>query len=732
MVGVHSHVEENFMKSKPWLLVLLLALLVLAYQMFDVGRWLSLGYLQESKAGFAAWYAQHPFGVLAAFFAVYVASTSLSLPGATVLTLAAGALFGLGVGTLLVSVASTIGATVAMLVSRYLLQDLVMRRFGARLGGINRGLVQDGGFYLLSLRLMPMVPFFVLNLLMGLTTVRIRTFFWVSQVGMLPATLVYVNAGTQLARIESLSDVVSVSLLASLTALALLPWVVKWLVTRWQQQRILAPWAAHKPKRFDRNLIVIGAGAAGLVSTYIATAVKAKVTLVEAHKMGGDCLNYGCVPSKTLIKSAKLAAQMRRAPTFGFQAIEPTFNFKAVMARVRSVVSSVAPHDSAARYSDLGAEVLEGHARIINPWTVEVRLHTGEVRRLSTRSIILATGAAPTVPDLPGLSAVGYLTSDTVWDTFADLDAPPERLLILGGGPIGCELAQAFARLGSKVTLVQRAQRVIPREDEEVSAFVRDALEQDGVTVLTACNAVRCELHAGEKVAVLLQHDRESRLSFDYLLCAVGRQARLSGFGLEELGVPAQGTVQTNAYLQTLLPTIYAAGDVAGPMQFTHVAAHQAWYASVNALFGGVKRFKLDMRVIPRAIFVDPEVARVGLNEREARAQDIAYELTRYDLDDLDRAMTDGVAHGFVKVLTVPGKDRILGVTIVGEHAADLLTEFVLAMRYGLGLNKILGTVHTYPTMSEANKYAAGVWRRAHAPQRILAGLERYHAWRRG
>lgn len=720
------------MKTKQWLLVLLLALLLLAYQMLDLGRLLSLSYLQDSKHSFAAWYAQYPLTVLAGFFAVYVISTSLSLPGATVLTLAAGALFGLGVGTLLVSFASTMGATVAMLVSRHLLQDIVMRRFGSRLESINSGLVQDGAFYLLSLRLMPMVPFFVLNLLMGLTTMRARTFFWVSQVGMLPATLVYVNAGTQLARLESLSDVASVSLLASLTALAVLPWVAKWLVTHWKDHRALAPWAAHKPKRFDRNLIVIGAGAAGLVSTYIATAVKAKVTLVEAHKMGGDCLNYGCVPSKTLIKSAKLASQMRRAHIFGLSAHEPTFSFKAVMARVHAVVASVAPHDSVQRYTDLGAEVLQGHARIINPWTVEVRLHNGEIRRLSTRSIVLATGAAPAVPDLPGLKDVGYLSSDTVWEAFASLDVPPARLLILGGGPIGCELAQAFARLGSKVTLVQRSERLMPREDEDVSVFAREALEQDGVTVLTASSAVRCELHAGEKTLVIKQHDQESHLVFDQLLCAVGRQARLTGFGLEELGVPEQTGLQTNAYLQTLLPNIYAAGDVVGPLQFTHVAAHHAWYASVNALFAGFKRFKLDMRVIPRATFMDPEVARVGLNEREAKAQNIAYEVTRYNLDDLDRAMADGVAHGFVKVLTVPGKDRILGATIVGEHAADLLTEFVLAMRYGLGLNKILGTVHTYPTMSEANKYAAGVWRRAHAPQRILAVLARFHAWRRG
>jgi len=498
---------------------------------------------------------------------------------------------------------------------------------------------------------------------------------------------------------------------------------------RLQRRRVYAKWP--RPKRFDRNLVVIGAGAAGLVSAYIAAAVKAKVTLIEAHKMGGDCLNYGCVPSKALIKSAKVAHQMRHADHYGLENSEPTFSFRRVMARVHEVIRTIEPHDSVERYTGLGVEVLQGHARIVDPWTVEVKLNDGGVKQLTTRAIVIAAGARPFVPPLPGIDETGYLTSDTLWETFAKLDAPPTCLAVLGGGPIGCELAQAFARLGSQVMQIQRGPRILPNEDEEVSAAARAALERDGVTVLIDHDAVRCEREGEHKFIVVKHGNEERRIEFDALICAVGRVPRLSGYGLEELGIQTERTVVTNDYLETLYPNILAAGDVAGPYQFTHTAAHQAWYATVNALFGDIKRFKADYSTIPWCTFIDPEVARVGLNEQEAKAKGIAYEITRYGIDDLDRAITDSSAHGFVRVLTVPGKDRILGATIVGEHAGDLLAEFVLAMKHGLGLNKILGTIHIYPTLAEANKYAAGAWKRTHAPQRVLAWLERYHSWKR-
>ena len=714
---------------KRIVLLLLIAALIIAFFAFDLDHWLTFEALKQSQARFDALRAEMPWQLASIFFLIYVAVTALSLPGATVMTLAIGGVFGLAAGTVLVSFASTIGATLAFLASRYILREAVQHRFGDKLTAVNEGIAKDGAFYLFTLRLVPAFPFFLINLVMGLTPLRTATFYWVSQIGMLAGTLVYVNAGTQLAQLDSPAGILSPGLIFSFALLGVFPLITRRALRHFQRLRVYARW--KRPKNYDRNLVVIGAGAAGLVSAYIAAAVKAKVTLIEAHKMGGDCLNYGCVPSKALIKSAKVAKQMHKADNFGLEPATPKFSFRQVMARVLEAVKEVAPHDSVERYTKLGVEVLQGHARIVDPWMVEVTLNDGGTQRLTTRSMVIAAGARPFVPPLPGLEEVGYLTSDTLWEAFAQLDAPPERLVVLGGGPIGCELAQAFARLGSQVTQIQRGPRILPNEDEEVSALARSALQADGVSVLTGHDAVRCEREGESKFIVVKHGEQESRIEFDALICAVGRVARLSGYGLEALGIPTERTVVTNEYLETLYPNILAAGDVAGPYQFTHTASHQAWYAAVNGLFGNVKRFKADYSVIPWCTFIDPEVARVGLNEQEAKAKGVAYEVTRYGIDDLDRAITDGTRQGFVKVLTVPGKDRILGVTIAGEHAGDLLAEFVLAMKHGLGLNKILGTIHIYPTLAEANKYAAGEWKRAHAPQRLLAWLERYHSWMR-
>ena len=703
-----------------------------AFFALDLGRYFSLVFLKDSQASFAALYAARPVAVTLGFFALYVAVTALSLPGAVFMTLAAGAGLGLVWGTVVVSFASTLGATLAMLAARYLLQGTIQARFGRRLDEINKGIDKEGAFYLFTLRLIPVVPFFALNLLMGLTRIKTWTFFWVSQLGMLAGTVVYVNAGTQIAKIDSVRSIASPALIGSFVLLGLLPLGVNKLLQYLKRRKVYARWKAVRPARFDRNLIVIGAGAGGLVSAYIAAVVKAKVTLVEVHKMGGDCLHYGCVPSKALIRSAKLAQQMRHGARYGLSDSTPVFSFKAVMQRIQAVIRAIEPHDSVARYTGLGVEVLQGYARIVNPWTVEIALNGGGTQTLTTRSIVIAAGARPVVPPLPGLEEAGYVTSDTLWDVFAQLDEVPRRLVVLGGGPVGCELAQAFARLGSRVTQVEMAPRLMLREDEEVSELARQSLAADGVRVLTEHQALRCE-RAGELKTLVVAHaGSEIRIDFDQLICAVGRVARLEGYGLEALGIPAQRTVDTNEYLQTIYPNIYAAGDVAGPYQFTHVAAHQAWYAAVNALFGEFRRFKADYSVIPWATFIDPEVARVGLNEQEAKEKNIAVEVTTYGIDDLDRAIADSEARGFVKVLTVPGKDTILGVTIVGTHAADLLAEYVLAMRHGLGLNKVLSTIHTYPTLAEANKYAAGEWKRAHQPKRLLEWVRKYHDWKRG
>lgn len=715
---------------KKIIIVLLAALAVFAFVHFDLGSLLTLDALKAQQGAIDARYQAAPLLVIGIYFLAYVAITAVSFPGAAIMTLAGGAIFGVVTGTLIVSFASTIGATLAFLASRHLLRDWVQGRFGDRLKALNDGVERDGAFYLFSLRLVPAFPFFLVNLLMGLTPIRTWTYYWVSQIGMLLGTIVYVNAGTQIAQINSLKDVASPALLGSFVALGLAPWLGKWIMAVIKRRRVYARWS--KPKSYDRNLIVIGAGAAGLVSSLIAATVKAKVTLVESHKMGGDCLNFGCVPSKALIKSARVAHQMRHAEAYGLDAAKPQFHFKAVMQRVRDIIAAIEPNDSVERYTGLGVDVVQGYARLIDPWTVEIARNDGATQRLTTRSIIIAAGAEPLVPHMPGLETSDYLTSDTLWDHFSALDTLPQRIVVLGGGPIGCELAQALARLGASVTQVEREERLLLREDADVSALALAAQNASGVTVLTGHDAVRCERDGDDKKIIVASAGKEQAIPYDTLIIAVGRKARLTGYGLESLGVETDRTVATDDYLATLYPNIYAAGDVAGPYQLTHIAAHQAWYASVNALFGQFRRFKADYRVIPWTTFLDPEIARVGLNEQEAQVQGIAHEVTLYPMHELDRALADSATQGFVKVLTPPGKDKILGVAIVGEHAGELLAEYVLAMKHGLGLNKILGTIHSYPTMAEANKFAAGAWKRKHAPQRLLDWVGRYHDWRRG
>ena len=711
---------------KKLLIILALAALIAAYVFFGVGDYLTVDGIKRVAGEVDGYYQRHPVQVVGLFFLTYVAVTAASLPGAAVMTLAAGALFGVLLGTVVVSFASTLGATLAFLASRYVLRDAIETRFGERLRTVNAGLERDGAFYLFTIRMIPLFPFFVVNLVMGLTRIRLWTYAWVSQVGMLLGTIVYVNAGTQLAQIDSLAGIASPAVLVSFALLGIAPWIAKAIIGWIKRRKVYSGFT--RPKSFDRNLVVIGAGSAGLVSALIAATVKAKVTLVEANKMGGDCLNTGCVPSKALIKSAKVAEQMRHADRYGLKPVEPEVPFRATIERVMGAIRTIEPHDSVERYTGLGVDVVEGYGRVVDPWTVEIARKDGGVQRLTTRAIVIAAGAGPLIPSIPGLEASGYLTSDTMWDALATMDRAPARVAVLGGGPIGCELSQALARLGSQVTQVEMADRVLGREDPDVSLEAQTALESSGVNVLTAHRALRVE--TGKLIA---EHGgAEVEIAFDTLIVAVGRAARLSGYGLEDIGIDTAKTVVTDEFLATKFPNIYAAGDVAGPFQFTHTASHQAWFASVNALFGQFKRFKADYRVIPAVTFLDPEIARVGLNETEAEAQGVAYEVTRYELGGLDRAIAESETQGFVKVLTPPGKDTILGATIVGAHAGELLAEYVLAMKHKLGLNKILGTIHSYPTLAEANKFAAGEWKKKHKPETLLSLVERYHTWRRG
>ena len=701
------------------LILLAFAAAIVAFLALDLGQYLNLENLRDQREQLRGFTEQNLVLMVAGYMLVYIVMAALSVPGAAVLTIAGGALFGVLLGTIAVSFASTIGATLVFLAARFLFRDAIQRRFGKRLRVINEGVARDGAFYLLALRLVPAFPFWMINLVMALTPIRTWTYFWVSQVGMLPATIVYVNAGTQLAQVESTGDILSPGLIGAFVLLGLLPLLLRWVTRLLASRKVYQGW--RKPDRFDYNLIVVGAGAAGLVSAYIGATVKAKVALIEKHKMGGDCLNTGCVPSKALIRSARLLAEARNSRAYGIRRMDAELDFPELMARVRASIAKIEPHDSPERYRGLGVDVIQGTGTLVSPWEVEV-----EGRRLSARSIVLATGAEPMVPELPGLEQTEYLTSDSLWD----LQELPERLLVLGGGPIGCELAQAFARLGSRVTLVEMSGRLIAREDAEAGQLLAEHLFAEGVEIATGHRALRVE---NGRTLVCEHDDGEARFEFDHLLVALGRKTRVQGYGLEQVGVrlSTAGRIEADALQRTNFPNIYVCGDAAGPYQFTHVASHQAWTAAVNALISPFWSFRTDYRVIPWVTFTDPEVARVGLNEEDAAEQKIDVEITTYGLDHLDRAIADGEAYGLVKVLTEPGKDRILGVTIIGRHAGEMLPEFVLAMKHNLGLNKILGTIHVYPTWSEGNKYAAGEWKKANKPEAALRWAERFFNWRR-
>ncbi len=707
---------------KIFLLVFIFGIVATAYY-GELSEFLTFDYLKGHRADLQHYYAQNAWVAVAFYMAVYILVAALSLPGAAILTLAGGVLFGVLWGIVIASLASTIGATLAFFLSRFLLREWVQqklqKKWGDKIERINRGIEKDGAFYLLTLRLVPLFPFFLVNLAMGLTRIPVRTYFFVSQIGMLLGTAIFVNAGAQLSRVDSLEDIFSLKLFLSFTALGVLPLVAKKIISFLKSRRIYRPY--QKPKFFDYNTVVIGGGAAGLVTAYIGATLKAKVALIEKHKMGGDCLNTGCVPSKALIKSASLFSLAKNSAQYGIKRMSVEFDFADIMQRVKRIIKTVEPHDSIERYESLGVDCIHGKATLISPWEVEVG-----GKKISARQIILATGAKPHVPPIPNLAQIDYLTSDTLWN----LSELPKRFLILGGGSIGMEMAQAFCRLGSEVTVVQRGQRILPREGPDVSREIVQQLESEGVKILT--RHVPREFQ--DKALIADCDGREVRIAFDKVLLAVGRRPNVKGYGLEKLGVNLcpRGFIETNAYLQTNYPNIWACGDVCGPFQLTHAAAHQAWFCAVNALFGGWKKFKVDYSTLPWATYTDPEVATVGLGEEACRQKKISYEVTKYHLDDLDRAIADDQRRGFVKVLTRPKSDKIIGATIVGQHASDLLLEFVAAMKHGFGLNAILSTVHAYPTMGEANKYLAGTWRKARTPQRLLALLQKYHQWRRG
>lgn len=687
---------------------------------FELDQYLTLEFAKSQHQLLNDYITNNFYQASVIFFISYILITALSLPGAAIASLLGAAFFGFSWSLLLVSFASTFGASGAFLLSRYLFKDWVENTFPQHIKTFNQGIKKNGNYYLFSLRLLPIFPFFLINILMGLTQFSLARFYLISQIGMLPGTIIYLNAGTQLAQIETVSDILSFNILASLTLLGIFPLLIKGIITLFNHYQSYKKWT--KPAHFDRNLIAIGAGSGGLVTAYIAAAVNAKVTLIEKNQMGGDCLNTGCVPSKALLRSAKAMKEIKKAQELGIRVQNAEVNFHNVMQRVQQVIKDIAPHDSIERYTELGVECIQGEATIISPWEVKVN-----DKILTTRNIVISTGASPLIPQIEGIEKVNYLTSDNIWN----IEKQPKNMVILGGGPIGCELAQAFSLLGSKVTLIEMMPQLLLREDDEVGECIKKELENSGVRVLT--NTKATQFLSATSLKIAKENSQEALLEFDTLLLALGRMPNTKGFGLEALSLPLspQGRIEVDAYLRTKYPNIYAVGDVTGPYQLTHAAGHQAWHAAVNALFGRFKKFKISYTHLPAVTYTLPEVARVGLNEKEAKAQGIPYEITLYGIDDLDRAIADSEAYGFIKVLTPKGKDKILGATLVGQHAGEMLSEFTLAMQHGLGLNKILATIHPYPTFSEANKYTAGVWKKNNAPKKVLKWLECFHSWQR-
>lgn len=709
--------------KKKILILLFIALAFGLFKFFGISDYLTLDYIKDNQAQFQSYYLENSALTISIFFFVYIFTTALSIPGATVLTLLGGAIFGLGTGLLIISFASTIGATLSFLLTRTLFRESVERKFGKRIKGLNEGVEKEGAFYLFTLRLVPIFPFFLINLGMGLTRIKTFTFYFISQLGMLPGTAVYVNAGVQLSQIESLKGIVSLDVLGSLALLGIFPIIAKKFIEMLKARKVYAGY--KKPKKFDYNMIAIGGGSAGLVTAYISAAVKSKVALIEKHKMGGDCLNTGCVPSKALIKSAKIAHAIKKSNEFGVSVEgDIKIDFAKAMNRVQDVIKKIEPHDSIERYSDLGVDCITGEAKIISPWEVEVN---GKV--LTTKNITIATGASPFVPAIKGIKEIDILVSENLWQ----IRELPKKFLVLGGGPIGLEMAQAFNRFGSDVSVVEMGEQILAKEDLDVAQSATKTLIKEGIKILTNHKAVEFIKKEGQKFLICESNEGNVEIEFDQVLVAVGRKANIKGFGLENLNIKIRknGTIEANEYLQTNYPNIYVCGDVTGPFQLTHTAAHQAWYCAVNALFSPFKRFKVDYSVIPWVTYLDPEIATVGKNETTLKEEGIAYDLTKYGIDDLDRAIADGIDAGFVKVLSAKGSDKILGVTIVASGAGELLAEFVTSMKHGKGLNAILGTIHSYPTMSEANKYAAGNWKKANAPDKLLEYVMKFHAWRR-
>lgn len=710
------------MKLTRWLIVLSFVVIGIAFFWFDLDKYLTLEMIQSRSGALRDQVHAHPWWAAGVFFTVYAGLTVMSFPGTVVLTLLAGALFGLVEGTILVSFASNIGALIAMLISRFLLQDWVQRRFAAQISSINRGLERDGSFYLFTLRLIPLVPFVLLNPALGLTRVGFWTFWWTTQLGMLPGNLIYVNAGRQLARVREISDILTPSMIGTLVLLAVFPLIATRLLTFYKGRKVYRGW--EKPTMFEHNIAVIGAGNGGLAAARAAASMKANVALIERGQLGGAALQSGSVPARALMQAANLSHGLQHSSALG-RRLQPQVDFAHVMQQVRRTLDDAHSALATDIRKETAVTLIDGEAQLTSPWTVTV-----DGRTITSRAFVIATGSRPCLPEIPGIDAVEPLTCETLWA----LDERPERFLILGGNAAACELAQAFQRLGCQVTLAVDGGQLLEQEEPEAQLAILNALHADGVAVLLDHVPQRFEVDEDERRLLCAVGDDVTALPFDRVLIALGRRAHIDGLGLEklQLNLRDDGSLEVDEYLATRYPNIYAVGAVTDPSCSTQSAIHNAWYAAANGLFAGIKRFVVNDRAVPRVAFTSPEVASVGLTEAQLKLTEQAYEVTQIDLDALEATQLGAGNTGMLKVLTERGRDRILGVTLVGEGASETLAVFVLAMKHKLGLNKLRRTVHINPTLAEVSLAAADAWRRSHSAKRPQSWVERLHRWRLG
>ncbi|MBA3536096.1 MAG: FAD-dependent oxidoreductase [Tatlockia sp.] len=685
-------------KLRSWLpLILLLGLLILFFSL-RLDKYLTFTSLRENRATLISWTKEHFFMAALLYMSCYTLAVAASVPGAVFLTLAGGFLFGVVFGTVFVIVSATLGATALFFAVRTSFGDWLAKSALSWLGRMREGFQQNAFSYLLMLRLVPLFPFWVVNIVPALLGVDAKTFIITTFFGILPGSIVYVMVGNGLSHVFEANQTPNLGIifdikvllpLLALAALSFIPILYKRVNPKEQKKN-------PKTNQIKCDLSIIGAGAGGLSVAAVAAQLGLKVVLLESGKMGGDCLNYGCVPSKSLLAAGKIAYQLRHAAQFGISSKGLEIDFKKVMQQVHAVIKVLAKNDSVERFESLGVQVIKAVARFSGVNTL-----VAQDRVIEARRIVIATGSSPFKPPIPGLEDTPYLTNETIFN----LTEQPKHLIVIGGGPIGCELAQAFSMLGSKITLIEGF-NLLPKDDVDCVAILRAQLKAMGIIIHEQAKVLGVEPHAHGGIKVSINQAGEKlAIRGSHLLIATGRRANVENLDLEKAGIVYSNKgIEVNSRLQTSNRRVYALGDVVGPYQFTHMATYQAGIVLRNIAFKIPA--KVDYRAIPWVTYTLPEIAHVGLLAEEAlKHADIQF--TEWSFLENDRAQTEHSLEGKIKIIS-DKKGRVLGVTIVGAHAGELILPWVIAIREKRTLRSFTDAVSPYPTLSEISKRVAG------------------------